>query len=874
MYAPDGPHDAAPVSAPTEEPAEPAAQLMSDAPISAAEPRLAGRIAILGGMALVGVLAVGMAIAVLVRLNDTNEHPANQQAGPLAIDTDRPLLSEPIPRDLPVAIPPAPSDSPEPEPAQDLQIDVLAATAARATFEGAQKPPGTHYPSAARAEKLVAEAQGAQARGEPKKAAALYREASAEFTSAWQDAAVDMGYRAVVEARPWAERWDAVPAEGRGRWSKVVDEAKARLDAGTRMIAEGDAEEGRAEALAAGAALESTWVEHLAEAIIDAGRDATAVWAAWESEFAPMARLGMTEPAEVSRARAWVDEPDAHRATSEETLLEIRGAASVLSAATEVLHEQREAFEQARAAAEHARESFERTLKPDGVELPPSRRAERFLAQAPGALSSQGVPGAIALYGRAREGFEEATALAGVVMAEHEAAQRRATALSALAAVRTEIDAAEAARSNVAAREARAITRVDQLRARATSTDPAPAAEARKQLPGAEKDSHRASRAVTALQAAGLSAGGIETLRDAVRQAQVIVDSGAPTPAALLDDTLGRAQRLIEISRLVDGAVAAEASAREARERWQTVVPADVERWKARLNESSAQLEAGTLVLGRGEIAEAAKQFKTAEAAFGRLWDEFTAESLGEARRAVAAALADWESLFAETPVAGRTEPDEVKQARAAIDAARSAAAPEKELEALSNAGSLLAGAIAGLREKRAVINETTSEGLSPLLAAVKEGNPAMVEALLKQGADVNVVSDEGLSPLALAVVLGRAEIAKVLLDAGADRSTTGPDGHPLLFLSVSSPATLQLFLDEAGRTTHRGRTLLHEIAASGVERKVNAADQVTMATMVLERFPELLGQRDALGLTALDIARQRSAGPLTWFLTQWRPKQ
>lgn len=84
--------------------------------------------------------------------------------------------------------------------------------------------------------------------------------------------------------------------------------------------------------------------------------------------------------------------------------------------------------------------------------------------------------------------------------------------------------------------------------------------------------------------------------------------------------------------------------------------------------------------------------------------------------------------------------------------------------------------------------------GITPLMYAVMEDKPNLVDALLKHGSDVNATGGQftggcsywmkmyGVSPLALALRDANVEIVKKLLDAGADETICDAEGTPALF--------------------------------------------------------------------------------------------
>ncbi len=67
-------------------------------------------------------------------------------------------------------------------------------------------------------------------------------------------------------------------------------------------------------------------------------------------------------------------------------------------------------------------------------------------------------------------------------------------------------------------------------------------------------------------------------------------------------------------------------------------------------------------------------------------------------------------------------------------------------------------------------VKVTTRNGaITPLNMAAKNGNAAMVSALLKAGSGTTEITAEGMTPLMAAALSGSVDTAKVLLDAGAD---------------------------------------------------------------------------------------------------------
>lgn len=65
-------------------------------------------------------------------------------------------------------------------------------------------------------------------------------------------------------------------------------------------------------------------------------------------------------------------------------------------------------------------------------------------------------------------------------------------------------------------------------------------------------------------------------------------------------------------------------------------------------------------------------------------------------------------------------------------------------------------------------------KGVPALQCAIEQSEEGMVRILLDYGADPNLRNSDGLAPLVYAVKLNRPNIVKMLLDAGADRTNQG----------------------------------------------------------------------------------------------------
>ena len=76
--------------------------------------------------------------------------------------------------------------------------------------------------------------------------------------------------------------------------------------------------------------------------------------------------------------------------------------------------------------------------------------------------------------------------------------------------------------------------------------------------------------------------------------------------------------------------------------------------------------------------------------------------------------------------------------------------------------------------------------GYTPLLMAAKNGNTAMIEALVGAGADPNTATTNGATPLMLAAASGQAAAVNFLADHGADVNATEVKGETALIFAAA----------------------------------------------------------------------------------------
>jgi ankyrin repeat protein len=74
------------------------------------------------------------------------------------------------------------------------------------------------------------------------------------------------------------------------------------------------------------------------------------------------------------------------------------------------------------------------------------------------------------------------------------------------------------------------------------------------------------------------------------------------------------------------------------------------------------------------------------------------------------------------------------------------------------------------LRHASDLSTPTPWAGVTPLMAATKDGNPSLIREVLRRGVDVNVVDRDGTTALMIAASLGSLQVVELLCSAGADK--------------------------------------------------------------------------------------------------------
>jgi ankyrin repeat protein len=157
----------------------------------------------------------------------------------------------------------------------------------------------------------------------------------------------------------------------------------------------------------------------------------------------------------------------------------------------------------------------------------------------------------------------------------------------------------------------------------------------------------------------------------------------------------------------------------------------------------------------------------------------------------------------------------------------------------------------------------------TPLHEAAFFGDEARVRQILGGGAvDVNAKGKAGMTALHLACWSGHVGIARLLLEAGADKEARYFAFTPLLEAArFGRLDVMRLLLEHGADAAVKGvadLTPLHNAAA-----RLEAADSVAVASLLLERGAAAIDARDNIGRTALLVAIGHRNPSLASFLVE-----
>ena len=128
--------------------------------------------------------------------------------------------------------------------------------------------------------------------------------------------------------------------------------------------------------------------------------------------------------------------------------------------------------------------------------------------------------------------------------------------------------------------------------------------------------------------------------------------------------------------------------------------------------------------------------------------------------------------------------------------------------------------AVQSLIKQRADVNTAEADGTTALHWAARADNLEVMRALIRAGGDVKRANRYGVTPLQLAAVNGSAPMVKLLVDAGADVNAVLPEGETILMTAARTgrPEAVKILLDAGAKVEPReqwhGESALHWAAA------------------------------------------------------------
>jgi ankyrin repeat protein len=92
------------------------------------------------------------------------------------------------------------------------------------------------------------------------------------------------------------------------------------------------------------------------------------------------------------------------------------------------------------------------------------------------------------------------------------------------------------------------------------------------------------------------------------------------------------------------------------------------------------------------------------------------------------------------------------------------------------------------------------------LLVAIRNGDSAQVQKLLRAGADVNTVDDDGTTALMHSVIESDVNMMKLLIDAGASVNAKNASDSTALMYAATNPAKARLLVDAGADVKAKGK--------------------------------------------------------------------
>ena len=171
------------------------------------------------------------------------------------------------------------------------------------------------------------------------------------------------------------------------------------------------------------------------------------------------------------------------------------------------------------------------------------------------------------------------------------------------------------------------------------------------------------------------------------------------------------------------------------------------------------------------------------------------------------------------------------------------------------------------LLEHKALVDEPSFRGQTPLMAASASGQPAVVDLLITAGAYVDHADDYGLTPLMYAAHFGHVEVATILLEEGALPNQSPGSLSALILAAESGRDDVVMLLIERG-------ALVDHVDKYGLTALMSActAGNETTVELLLKQGADPLFVNEA-GRNAMDYAKLADHYRITRILENYHPE-